>query len=61
MSDMIPTVEDFTNLLANLFAKTRTGGSVYMDGSHNPRPSERLIAKQFMEDLKEAGLLNSND
>lgn len=35
--------------LAHLFARQRTHGSVYMDGSHNPVPSEMRIAKEFVE------------
>lgn len=35
--------------LALRFAKHRTHGNVYMDGSHNPLPSEIRDARLFME------------
>lgn len=34
-----------------LLARGRTGSSVYMDGSHNPRPSEILAAQRFVRDF----------
>lgn len=39
---------DMVNELALVIAKARTGASVYMDGSHNPRPSERIAAERFV-------------
>lgn len=42
---------DAADQLAQLFATRRTGGHVYMDGLHNPIPSERLEAIRFIEDL----------
>ena len=38
-----------TRELAKTFAKRRTGGNVYMDGSHNPLPTEITEARRFME------------
>jgi hypothetical protein len=48
-------VEYAVNALADLFARRRTGGHVYMDGSHNPLPTEWIDARQFIEDLVAAG------
>lgn len=42
-------LEALADELALVIAKARTGGSVYMDGSHNPLPSERIAARRFME------------
>ena len=40
--------------LANLIASARVPPStVYMDGSHNPKPSEIQKARMFVEDLLE--------
>lgn len=44
-------VEDAADQLADLIATRRTGGAVYMDGKHNPLPTERLDAIRFVEDL----------
>lgn len=44
-------IEDAADQLAELFARRRTGGHVYMDGKHNPLPTERLDAMRFVEDL----------
>jgi hypothetical protein len=38
--------------LALLFAHRRTGGSVFMDGRHNPNPTEVRDAKRFCEWLR---------
>jgi hypothetical protein len=35
--------------LANAFATCRTGGSVFMDGSHNPTMTERRNAADFVK------------
>jgi hypothetical protein len=51
------TRDEAAEELANVIAKCRTGSSVYMDGSHNPRPSERLAAERFIETLEYHGLL----
>jgi hypothetical protein len=37
--------------LARLFARRRCNGSVYMDGSHNPLPTEKQEARMFIDDL----------
>jgi hypothetical protein len=37
--------------LAMLFARRRCNGSVYMDGSHNPLPSELRESRNFIDDL----------
>jgi hypothetical protein len=37
--------------LAELLARRRTHGSVYMDGGHMPTPSERTAAREFMDDF----------
>ena len=39
--------EHLADSVARLLAKQRTGGSVYMDGKHNPSPSEKQIARKF--------------
>lgn len=39
------------NELALEFAKQRTGGSVYMDGSHNPTPTERSRAERLLDGI----------
>lgn len=36
-------------LLARVIARARTGGNIYMDGSHNPRPTEYVTARHFLE------------
>lgn len=36
--------------LALLLAKNRTHGDVFMDGSHNPRPSEVVKARRFVDE-----------
>jgi hypothetical protein len=41
--------------LALLLAKNRTHGDVFMDGRHNPRPTEIQKARMFIEDMIEAG------
>jgi hypothetical protein len=38
--------------LALVFAKRRTGGNVYMNGSHNPLPTEVIEARRFMETVQ---------
>jgi len=38
--------------LALLFAHRRTGGSVYMNGSHNPTPTEVRDAGRFCDYLR---------
>lgn len=38
--------------IALLFAKRRTNGSVYMDGSHNPLPSEESAAREVIDMVK---------
>jgi hypothetical protein len=43
------TEAEIADALALTFAKLRTGGSVYMDGEHNPTPSERRIAADFVK------------
>lgn len=47
------TMKDANELLAkeiaNAIASRRTGGSVYMDGSHSPHPSEITIGKRIAE------------
>lgn len=48
---MTEATEDAAARLADLIANNRTGGAVYMDGKHNPRPSETLAAQRFIEDL----------
>ena len=40
--------------LASLIAIRRTEGNVYMDGSHNPRPSEEIAARAFCERFQDA-------
>lgn len=46
--------DEWVDYLATEFAKVRTGSSVYMDGSHNPRPSERQAARLFVRDFLDA-------
>lgn len=43
--------QGWANHLALKFAHRRTGGSVYMDGRHNPLPSEHREAEMFVNDL----------
>lgn len=43
--------QQWTWHLAHLLAKQRCGGSVYMDGSHNPKPTEYQEARKFVIDL----------
>lgn len=38
--------------LAREFAKARSGGNVYMSGSHNPVPTEYMKARQFLEPIR---------
>lgn len=47
--------EEAIDYLALEFAKQRTHGNVFMDGSHNPRPSERRAAEWFIEALEYCG------
>ena len=44
-------LDDMENALAIMLAKARTGGSVYMNGAHNPLPTERQKASMFVEDF----------
>lgn len=44
------TLDEMADDLALMLAKTRCGNSVYMDGSHNPLPSERTIAARWVRD-----------
>jgi len=48
----MPTTDEILELLvdalAEEFASRRTSGAVYMDGSHNPQPSEITDARNFM-------------
>lgn len=41
--------------LADVIAQRRTGGHVYMDGRHNPLPTEKIDARRYVEDLIEHG------
>jgi hypothetical protein len=41
--------------LAVLLSVRRTGGHVYMDGRHNPLPTEHRDAQRFIDDLIEHG------
>ena len=43
-------LEDAIEALARMLADARTRGNVYMDGSHNPLPSEYQKARMFVED-----------
>jgi hypothetical protein len=45
--------DEWVEYLASEFAKVRTRGNVYMDGSHSPRPSERQAAQLFVRDSYE--------
>ena len=50
------------NELANIFAKKRTGNSVYMDGSGKPNPSEKRDAHRVLDVLFHyAGLYNQGE
>jgi hypothetical protein len=44
MEEMIPEIE---NRVAAAMAKKRTGNSVYMDGSHQPNPSEKRLGRDI--------------
>lgn len=44
-------LNDWIDHLARMLAKARVGGSVYMDGRHNPVPSEYQAAKRFISDF----------
>ena len=58
MSDGI----DLSDELARLLARQRIPPStVYMDGSHNPRPSEIRDAKRFIEDLVQPTITEQAD
>lgn len=41
--------DELVDELALEFAKQRTHGNVYMDGTHNPTPMEKVTAERFME------------
>jgi hypothetical protein len=43
-------LDDLERMIANLLAERRCGGSVYMDGSHNPTPGELRAANQLVRD-----------
>lgn len=54
--DNLPTIEErldfMVTILAQRFAKQRTRGNVYMDGSHNPTPTEIREAEKFIYQIK---------
>ena len=52
---MDATVQGAAEVLAMLFSEQRTRGSVFMDGSHNPTPSETITAMRFVQDLLLSG------
>lgn len=35
--------------IAQMFAKRRCGGQVFMNGKHNPTPTEEKLAKQIFD------------
>lgn len=43
--------EDWIDRIARDFSHARCGSSVFMDGSHNPKPSERLAAQRIFDEL----------
>ena len=43
---------DLIDALARMLAKSRTHGNVYMDGSHNPLPSEDKAAERFVSNVR---------
>jgi hypothetical protein len=43
--------DDLAEALAELMAKQRTHGAVYMGGEHNPLPSEMQAARLFVRDV----------
>ena len=47
-----PELETAAEELARLFANARTHGNVYMDGSHNPLPSEDKAAERFVSNVR---------
>ena len=48
--ELVDQAGRLADTLAHLMARRRTNGAVYMNGSHNPLPSEQRDAREFIRD-----------
>ena len=51
-ADFVAPTPDLIDALARMLANARTHGNVYMDGSHNPLPSEDKAAERFVSNVR---------